>query len=595
MFQLSMRCLLGFCVFLLIACQNKNEKCADCDSEMARLEKVYREEPAYYSDALEDVARCAKQKNCNQAFFVYAHYKCNDANNENKRDSALYWGNEALRIATSYNDRKDIAWAKTKLGQVYTDKQDYATALKIYHEALQDYEQINDTFRIAILHYEIGWLQTDIGLLHEALLSNRNAVKYIRLTDRWHYRNVFESTLSSIYEKNKDYQKSLIYQDSALYALKKSGTKAELIQAELRYCHLLSRLKRPVSLDSISHLADAFDKNATPDNDPFAYGAGLQDIANLYNSANQQDKAASYLNKALAIYKNYDNTLETQKCHLQLGKYYETKKDYQKAYTFLSIYADSLEIHQSEENRLQITKLNSFYETEKKESQIELLKSEQKNNRLWVWFFAAIAAVALLAVFFIQQRLRLSKTLIKKNELDLDNQRLANQNLQLEQSQIKTNLEKERLEKELIAEELAGKSRELTTFTLQMAQRNDFLIQLKEGINATLQQSESIGQKLGKLNNLIDQNLDSEQNWTAFKLYFEQVHPNFLKRINEQYTDLTAADLRLIALLRLNVSTKEIASLLSISPASANSARYRIRKRLGLEEHEDLISFINKL
>ena len=58
---------------------------------------------------------------------------------------------------------------------------------------------------------------------------------------------------------------------------------------------------------------------------------------------------------------------------------------------------------------------------------------------------------------------------------------------------------------------------------------------------------------------------------------------------------VTGNDLRLIALIKVNLSSKDIATLLGISPDSLRVSRYRLRKKLNLEQGESLTAFVQSL
>ncbi len=97
---------------------------------------------------------------------------------------------------------------------------------------------------------------------------------------------------------------------------------------------------------------------------------------------------------------------------------------------------------------------------------------------------------------------------------------------------------------------------------------------------------------LRKLIRAIDQHLDSEHDWALFEAAFNEVHDDFFKRLMSAYPDLTPGDLRLAAYLKLNLSSKEIAPLLNISVRGVENKRYRLRRKLGLSEEENLTEFI---
>lgn len=83
--------------------------------------------------------------------------------------------------------------------------------------------------------------------------------------------------------------------------------------------------------------------------------------------------------------------------------------------------------------------------------------------------------------------------------------------------------------------------------------------------------------------------------WEDFEIRFQQVYTGFYKKLNTDYPDLTPNELRLCAFFRLNMTTKEIAAITYQSANSIVVARYRLRKKLGMEKEENLVSFLSKI
>ncbi len=168
-------------------------------------------------------------------------------------------------------------------------------------------------------------------------------------------------------------------------------------------------------------------------------------------------------------------------------------------------------------------------------------------------------------------------------------------------TQLKESREKEERNRELMVlrneklqSELAYKVKELAASTMHIIKKNDFLIEIKEtlshqkavlGIRYPDKYYETIISK-------IDKNMSSQDNWKVFEANFEQAHEQFMKKLRDNYPDLTPSDLRLCALLRMNLSSKEIAPLLGISVRGVENHRYRIRKRLNLENDQNLTDFV---
>ncbi|HEY4147801.1 MAG TPA: hypothetical protein VGM41_02675, partial [Chitinophagaceae bacterium] len=90
-------------------------------------------------------------------------------------------------------------------------------------------------------------------------------------------------------------------------------------------------------------------------------------------------------------------------------------------------------------------------------------------------------------------------------------------------------------------------------------------------------------------------NFSHDRYWNEFREIFEQVHQQFFDNLKKRCDDLTGNDLRLIALIKVNLSSKDIATLLGISPDSLRVSRYRLRKKLNLEQGESLTAFVQSM
>ena len=69
----------------------------------------------------------------------------------------------------------------------------------------------------------------------------------------------------------------------------------------------------------------------------------------------------------------------------------------------------------------------------------------------------------------------------------------------------------------------------------------------------------------------------------------------FLAHLTDRHPNLTQGEKHLASLLRVNLSTKEIAMLTGNTPKTINMNRYRLRKALGLSSEEDLIAYIQSI
>ena len=117
------------------------------------------------------------------------------------------------------------------------------------------------------------------------------------------------------------------------------------------------------------------------------------------------------------------------------------------------------------------------------------------------------------------------------------------------------------------------------------------------GINEAIKttDNEERIQRLNKLSMIIKQKMSFPQEKKEFYMQIEEIHKDFHLKLKTSFPDLTNLEKRLAGLLRLNLSTKEISTLLNISPKSVEVARYRLKKKMNLDKDKTLNNFINNL
>ncbi|MFT5619451.1 MAG: ligand-binding sensor domain-containing protein/DNA-binding CsgD family transcriptional regulator [Arenicella sp.] len=154
--------------------------------------------------------------------------------------------------------------------------------------------------------------------------------------------------------------------------------------------------------------------------------------------------------------------------------------------------------------------------------------------------------------------------------------------------------ELQRVKNEKLESEVISKNKKLTLSTMHLLNKNSFINSMKHDVNMVVKKSKNQETKkeLSRIINNINKNIEGDEDWNHFAIHFDQVHGDFTKRIASTYPDMTAQEMKLAAYLKMNLSTKEIAHLLSISVRGVEIARYRLRKRLELERKTNLQEFI---
>lgn len=104
---------------------------------------------------------------------------------------------------------------------------------------------------------------------------------------------------------------------------------------------------------------------------------------------------------------------------------------------------------------------------------------------------------------------------------------------------------------------------------------------------------ESTNQKISELKNLIK--ADTTKSETDFSVQINEIHQAFYEKMKSQFSSLTNNDLKLCAYIKFGYSAKEIADQLHIKPSSVYISRSRLRKKLDLNNEDDLFSFLNSI
>lgn len=156
------------------------------------------------------------------------------------------------------------------------------------------------------------------------------------------------------------------------------------------------------------------------------------------------------------------------------------------------------------------------------------------------------------------------------------------------------------LEEEKLRNELNYKSDELVKSTLNVVRKNEVLQKIKkdaENLSRTISEGNLVNIRRGMLRliNQIDTNMEHDSDLDNFQSSFDAVHNDFLKKLAVQYPQLTHKDKMLCAYIKMNLMSKEIAPLLNISVRGVEISRYRLRKKMGLGEKDNLAEYLQKI
>lgn len=153
------------------------------------------------------------------------------------------------------------------------------------------------------------------------------------------------------------------------------------------------------------------------------------------------------------------------------------------------------------------------------------------------------------------------------------------------------------VKQEKLQQQVDFEQRKLATTTLHLSQQSDVLRNIKTDIERLNENADALLKgKIKTILKTIDNNVVSDEDeWDKFKLHFEAVSPHFFETLRQKSSILTELDLKHCAYIKINLSPKQVAQILGISPKSVTLSRVRIKKKLQLDESESLNSFLQNI
>lgn len=200
----------------------------------------------------------------------------------------------------------------------------------------------------------------------------------------------------------------------------------------------------------------------------------------------------------------------------------------------------------------------------------------------------------LTAIYIISNRIKLK---IRKNRYyeTIEQRRLyleKESKIRHEQHELEKEIEK--LKSDKLQIKILAKDKELVNNSLQVVKKNKILngiiYKLKDIDTNILDDSTKF--EFNKLHKSIVKEVNTDKSWKDLEKHIKNVHFEFLKRLKEKYPTISPRELDLSTYLLMNMSTKEIAEIMNISTGGVELARYRLRKKLGLNKKENLIGFL---
>lgn len=291
-------------------------------------------------------------------------------------------------------------------------------------------------------------------------------------------------------------------------------------------------------------------------------------MGQLHMKKKQYERAISYFQKCIYSINKFKNHLDNKievldslsSCYYYLGKndsaYYYSRQS--------KIMSDELFGGKSKLNK-ELFEVKDLYQEQIEEHKVELIEQEKENLRLKTIIYVSIL-ILIIVTLMVRSKIRNRKQKLYREK----------QEFQKQQKEI----------------ELENKNKELTSSALQLIERDALLNDIRKNLNSM--EFKSVNQKV--INELVSTiNANKVKKWDEFELYFTSVNENFYKVLKERYPSLSSTDLKMCALIKLGMSSKDMADVMAIGTDSVNTSRSRIRKKMSLKRGVNLLEHLRDI
>lgn len=315
--------------------------------------------------------------------------------------------------------------------------------------------------------------------------------------------------------------------------------------------------------------------------EPYNRGNYLQNLAFILFEKKQYAEAEKYYLKALQVAETTTSNKLKSSIMMELADLYYEKQQYQKAWDYLKKGVTLKDSAFNSQDMEKIALLSQQFDNYKITAEKELLEKElllsklsnQKKNIIVGILITLLIILTAIAIFVVRKIMKNSEANVEKN----------------------TEETKEEVRKEY-ENTLEERNRKLASNALFLMKINEMLAHLEKNIRQQLSTDDP--EKLKEITQEMMHTIapyNAGQSWEEFKLYFEEVHSSFYKRINQINPNLSKMEQRLCALLALNMNTKEIAQMTNRSVRTIETLIYRLRKDLNIPPLEKTTHFLQNL
>lgn len=484
-------------------------------------------------------------------------------------NTSLAFIEKGIQAALTQKNGRSAVFLLRRKGSMQTDMGNFDEALATLIEASKalDTLQIPNKKLQGIIAGQMSRIELSRGNVDQALPLIEESIALFETIDDKEFLAVAYNELGNILYTNKNYIDAL-----------DAYTKAKQAGEAIGYQFIIATVSN--NMGKVYTQMKQFEKAAQSIDEGMALAkkyASLNNLAeghstkgNLFFESKRYIEAINQYSKAIGISDSIQAKEILAKVYGERALAYEKNGNIFAALTDFKNHKQLNDSIFSEKSANEIERLKIVYDTEKKEKEIALQardianleEKEAKANAQRLVLGISLLSLLMIGGFaFYGVR--------QKNK-------------------------REKAEKEKLNNAIRFKEKELTTHALHLAHKNEVLLNLKKQVTE-LKNTNSNTRSYQNIINNINLDINSDGSWEQFKNYFEDVHRDFNAKVIRTYPEVSTNDLRLMALLKMNLSSKEIANILNISVEGVKKARYRLRKKLALETEDSLEELVIKI
>ena len=494
---------------------------------------------------------------------------------------SLQYSLQALEIAENSGNKNSIAYALFNLGNVSFSQGLFPIAVNYFEKYIELQHEFDNSIPIAFAQVNLGAINIKIHQFEQAEKYFLGALESLRQAESADPSKSFDkesihiyNNLGIIYQRGKDVNKAIEYYNKGIELAEKTSEESEIFA--MLFNNLSSvLLDMNKTTEALSPMEEAL-KIRLKNKDRAGEASSYKMIARYHTILNNNQEARDYLNKAFSIAKEIgNNSLKAEICN-DIFNNYQLLNQSDSALKYHILLMELNDIMNKDEALKELTRIELTAQFE----QQDLIRQANQKRKELRYFIAGL--VLFLTVIILTLLYFLLWGRMKRLKLEKKNVQLVSKNLELE--------------KTTLGQELEIRNKELTTNVMYQIQQNELvneITQKLQNFSKTLRKEDQ-HLILGFVSGL--KKTRNTAVWNEFEVRFQQVHNEYYDKLNLINPDLTTNDRRLCAFLRLNMSTKEIASITGQSIRSIEVARTRLRRKLNLTNSDTgLIEFLSQL